>query len=225
MRRMYSKQQLEEIAKDSIEHSELNFLEDIAFAGDVSIGGDASVAGDLSVTGDASVGGDLSVTGDASIGGDLPVVGKITGGEIIESMSGYSMTAPEVTNLTKNNLFGGIVKNGNKLTCVYAGKLTRTGTISSGGNSPIARMNIPSSIGEKLYVVIGSLTLARDKFLFSSMVSSSNDVEIPVSVFKESNSYIGFFIGDTVLNTSLTANEEYYVRIEVTFLLSDNLLA
>lgn len=47
MRRMYSKQQLEEIAKYLVEHSELNFLEDIGFTGDVSIGGDLSVTGSI----------------------------------------------------------------------------------------------------------------------------------------------------------------------------------
>ena len=73
---MYSKQQLEEIAKYLVEHTELNFLEDIAFTGDVSIGGDASVAGDLPVTGDVSIGGDLSVTGSIN-GEETPSVKPI----------------------------------------------------------------------------------------------------------------------------------------------------
>ena len=201
MRRMYSKQQLEEIAKYLVEHSELNFLEDIAFTGDVSVGGD------------------LSVTGDASVGGDLPVVGTITGGEIIENMTGYSASliigdAP----ITIESYYMGVVKNGNKLTIVLSGSYTITDTIDS-ALKDIVELTIPESIGQKLYPAYGSTTLTRVDLLAVGLGTSNGQVSS--SIYKITNSKLKLLLG---LLNGLTANQRYYIRMEATFLLSDNML-
>ena len=217
MRRMYSKQQLEEIAKYLVEHSELSFLEDIAFTGDVSIGGDASVAGDLPVTGDVSVGGDLSVTGDASVGGDLPVVGTITGGEIIENMSGYSFNTGSLdTEATLD--YVGVVKTGNKITFVIAGSFTFASTASVGAYKNLGMFVIPADIGAKLYPNIPTDRIGPTPMMISSGVQSSQ-VHMGF-ISKYSNTSIVVYFSP---QSSITAGT-YYFRYEQTFLLSENLI-
>lgn len=148
--------------------------------------------------------------------------GAITAPSIIENMSGYSMASGTITNATKTDVYGGIVKNGNKLTLVYAGKITRTGTVPS-ANVVITYIYIPAEIGAKLFVAIGSLTLAKNIYLAASTVTQANDKQIYASIFKNSNTQLTVIIPFDELN-KLELNEEYYIRVESTFLLSDSLL-
>lgn len=125
--------------------------------------------------------------------------------------------------LTKTPVYGGIVKNGNKLTIVYACNITRTAD-TSGGIAYLAEAIIPSSIGEKLNVVIGTYTLVRERTLFASKSNESNDKFFSCTIQKNSNTLLYIAVPTSNLNT-LVVNEEYYVRIEATFLLSQNLLS
>ena len=208
MRRMYSKQQLEEIAKYLVEHSELNFLEDIAFTGDVSIGGDASVAGDL------------PVTGDVSIGGDLSVVDKITGGEIIENMSGYSWTTDSSLPSGFSLLFVGAVKNGNKLT-LSAFMSINVASASTGGLL-IGSFNIPEVIGQKLvpFQFGEPGTPYLDIKNVAGAYSGADTVNVPCRLVKGTNTRLDFYI----TKDNIVAETDYFLRYEITFLLGENLI-
>lgn len=153
---------------------------------------------------------------------DINASGKISGKEIIENMSGYSMNDRTTEGLTKTPVYGGIVKNGNKLTIVYACNIIRTAN-TSGGVSYLAEVKIPASIGKKLNVVIGTYTLARERTLFASKSNESNDKFFSCTIQKNSNTLLYIATPTSYLNT-LVVNEEYYVRIEATFLLSENLI-
>ena len=162
----------------------------------------------------------LSLTGKDIAPKDVNATGKVSGAEIVENMTGYSMTSVEIENITKTPVYGGIVKNGNKLTIVFACDLNRSDSV--GGNASICSITIPSAIGEKLFVSIGTYTLVRNKQYCANKTTSENDIEVVTSVFKESNTNITIRVGD--LN-ALTVGSTYYLRCEYTFLLSDNLLA
>ena len=200
MRRMYSKQQLEEIAKYLVEHTELNFLEDIAFAGDVSVGGD------------------LSVTGDASVGGDLPVVGTITGGEIIENMSGYSFAYGTPTGYTIENVYVGVVKNGNKVTFVTAFNITKT-SADADSYITIGGYSIPSAIGDKLFTTLVGAHNFLDVKAIDIFSSRTSKVNTSITMNKASNVLVNVALG----TTTLVVDTKYYARYEATFLLSDSL--
>lgn len=154
---------------------------------------------------------------------DVTASGNITAPSIIENMSGYSMTAETIGDCTKEEVYGGIVKNGNKLTIAYAFNLTRTAVLAS-SNNIACQITIPESIGQKLYVTIGSLTLARDSVFANSTTNESNDKTIIFSIFKISDTSLRIMLPTSSLNT-LVVNDKYYIRVEATFLLSDNLLA
>lgn len=211
MRRMFSEKQIKEMISAGAQSEIAEALE-----GDISIGGDLSVAGDSSVTGDQSVGGDLSVTGD--IAG-----AEITGDSIIENMSGYSasLNPSGVTDHEITNIYSGCVKNGNKITFVTFLKVNRA-TGATNNRVALCRFSIPSSIGNKLYpysisgytnmldiskgVAVAGITSNKDIILF---VTKGNETTIDLSAILD----------------PLTAETDYLIRIEKTFLLSDNLVS
>lgn len=161
----------------------------------------------------------------AIFSGNVNIAGNFTADSIIENMSGYSMTPQSVSNLILDNVYGGVVKNGNKLTIAYATKITRTGSIpTSPSNHNLLSIFIPSSVGQKLYPAFGSLTLARVNVLLTDISVTQNDIIVPFSVFKISNGALNMVCNYQALGT-LVENRQYYARVEVTFLLSDNLIA
>ena len=176
------------------------------------------------VEGDLSVGGDAEVTGDASIGGDLEVTGdiegdKISGNEIIENMRGYSLdiTITEVSEL--NVIYGGACKNGNKLTLVLFASFKKPSTT---GTKTIARFGVPSEIGAKLYpteIITGYQTLEVKNV--DCVDSSGNIVPSQLSIYKPNTNAVDF----NLKVDGLTADTTYFVRCEITFLLSDNLVS
>lgn len=144
----------------------------------------------------------------------------ISGSEIVERMSGYSFTeGAENTGLTKEYIYAGAVKNGNKLTLVVALNLTRTGEVSAVNfgefTLPTSVMNkiYPSTIGIYDYVSVGNVSVWSD---------DSTDKSIQIYSFK-----VGTTIklqGNTTPINELTLNTKYYCRWELTILLSDNLI-
>lgn len=168
--------------------------------------------GNVNITGTLDVGNDVNITGNTSVGGDLPVTGKITGGEIVENMVGYSFSST-ATNL--NIAYAGVVKNGNKITFAVSGTITKSSTFSTELGTFVA----PSAILAKLYNnVLGDLS---EKGLYVSSSKFSLGVNLATTTQKTSTQ-LRVYIYAT---DSLTADTDYAFRYEETFLLSDNLAA
>ena len=164
-------------------------------------------------------------SGNITISGNLTVIGgisgnAITGDSIIENMTGYFLQQlPPLTNLTKEYVYCGMVKNGNKLTCVMAIKLTRTDTTT--GWERMGALHIPESIGQKLYPTQIGVNPYLDVKVISAFSEAWAPVDLAVNIEKVSDQILEMKIASGLNN--LTLNTPYYVRYEVTFLLSDNL--
>ena len=155
--------------------------------------------------------------GNVNIVGTLNAT-KVTGDEILEKDVSAIMAFETVANVTLTSVYGGAVKNGNKLTFVFAFKLNRSGVPDINN---VINVTIPASLGSKLYVAYGSLTLARTN-VYCVETGSGNDISIPFSLLKFSNEQLKLASSSL---TDLVLNNDYYIRCEFTFLLSDNLLS
>lgn len=163
----------------------------------------------------------VDVKDNLAIEGNLDVSGKISGGEIVEDMSGYSFAPITKENLLVETEYAGVVKTGNKITFSWSGKLTRTGTVEDGW-AGIAQFNIPESVANKLitHSVTGLNNSLDDRWLtafgsqttYYSLIGHYTKVGTALAV-------VLFSIG------SLPADTPCVLRYEVTFLLSDNLAA
>ena len=101
------------------------------FDGDFEITGDLKVDGDVEIVGELK-GADSQIAsavatyisehpfapemleGQDISPDDISATGKITGAEIVENMSGYNASIPQITGLTIENVYTSVVKNGNK---------------------------------------------------------------------------------------------------------------
>lgn len=190
--------------------------------GDLELSGDLSVGDDATITGDASVGGDLSVVGDID-GANIDMSGKIEGAEIVEKMTGYACTLLSSTNYTKEAVYFGVCKNGNKLTIVCAMKLTRTADVEGIQYVSFGNFNIPEAVGSKLYpVTYGGSSFLSTKKLLAFGNNFIDPVEINGYIQKVSNNSIAVNLAFGA--NALTKDQEYYVRYEETFLLNDSLV-
>lgn len=141
----------------------------------------------------------------------------ITSPSIVEDMEGYSFSKNTIENATMNVIYAGVVKNGNKLTFALLIEFTRTGTLSFGD---IGTFSIPSSVASKLYPA--PLTPLNDSLgakVVNFYASYNTKVAIDSVAIKGTNSIYFRIYG----LSSLTQDTKYQARIEVTFLLSDNL--
>lgn len=143
--------------------------------------------------------------------------GAITAPSIIENMSGYSFTKKSSdTDKTLTYLYAGVCKNGNKVTFVVFVKVTRLQTITV-NSIPLGTFSIPSSVADKLYPYQGNWLNTLKVYGANTYVSG---VEIPCLITKGTNAISIQLNG---VNTAMTAETEYLIRVEQTFLLSDNL--
>lgn len=155
----------------------------------------------------------------------LDATGLITGGEIVEKMSGYSFAVAESAvpeNLTLSIVYAGAVKNGNKLTLSVFGSVTRTGTISPAYLSGALSFNLPSAVASKIYpFTLGTLTRTCDAKNIQLLSAYDNSVTKPVVLLKYDNAFVLniYGLGD------LELNKPHVFRYEVTFLLSDSLIS
>lgn len=162
-------------------------------------------------SGNITVSGNLTVTG--GISGNA-----ITGDSIIENMSGYSWTKYTNPNITQTDIYVSVVKNGNKLTIVYFGKVNLS--VAEGGSIKLGSVTIPNSVGTKLYpFTIGTQTNVLDQRSIALLTSLSSTDEVIARTYKESNTQVALFIR----TQDLVVNTDYLFRYEVTFLLSENL--
>lgn len=142
----------------------------------------------------------------------------ITGDEIVEKMSGYSAVIPSSTGWTKEKVYIGAVKNGNKLTLVVALNLTKgAGAIS---NPKLCQITIPASVGSKLYDTQIGLYSFLDNRVLNAWSAYDNHVEAVAYIGKTSNTLLTYVLDNT---TNFVQDTKYYIRYEATFLLSDDI--
>lgn len=145
--------------------------------------------------------------------------GKVTGDEIIENMVGYSFTkASNSTDFTYEYIFAGCVKNGNKLTLAIAVNITKT--TAGNLNCSLGNFTIPAEVRSKLIPTdIGGIDL-----LDSKEINASENYYTLVTL----GAYAGktsYGVNMAITNTqTMTLNTKYYVRYELTLLLSENLI-
>lgn len=161
--------------------------------------------------------GDSTISGGLTVGSDLSVSGKISGGEIVETSTGFSYEAGDIDWTPE---YVGAVKNGNKVTFVLFGRFTKT--TSGSVDNRIAILGIPSSVGSKLYpYTIGTSVNNLDNKVVNMFSGRTTYVDCVFETAKQSNGQLFVYIRNT---TNLDVDVEYVFRYEVTFLLSDSLV-
>ena len=133
------------------------------------------------------------------------------------------MISQTPTDITKSDVYGCLVKNGNKLTIVYACNIETASALPASGQKFFCNIVIPASVGQKLFVSIGGYTLDRRMVSAVSVDSSTPDVQIAGACQKGSDTSLFIVIDNRQLN-NLVVGKNYYVRFEFTFLLSDSLV-
>lgn len=159
-------------------------------------------------------------SGNVNIDGTLNAT-KVTGDEIVENMSGYSIEKVFPSSYGSLSLdYAGVCKNGNKITFAVAGKIIYNSTGINNGGANIINFIIPEEIGQKLFPTnIGN----QSNLLYLSTVNMYGENNTFTAgrgrVTKNNNTTLPFLIYSAGMSTDLT----YSFRIEATFLLSDNL--
>lgn len=155
----------------------------------------------------------------AIFNGNVNINGNFTANSIIENMNGYSFTEIATEDLTKEFIYVGAVKNGNKVTLVLALNITKTASIASSKN--IGYVVMPNEVMENLYptMIGGSNVLVFDKV--NAVATDSTIIPLTYKVTKNPTNVVFILSVDTIDNLPL--NTKCYIRIEQTFLLSDNL--
>lgn len=171
-------------------------------------------------SGNITVSGNLTVTGDITATGGTVDANIVTGNEIVEKMSNYGYARDDVTNITREDIYAGACKNGNKLTLVLATNLTRTDTVT--GSHDIGHFAIPTAVMNKIYpTAIGSYPNLVAFQIINGIVEDNTSVSLKTICSKSgTNLYITLHystIGD------LPLNQKVYLRFELTLLLSDPL--
>lgn len=206
---------------------DLNVGADADVEDDLTVGGDIDVTGDVggataTISGNATVGGTLGVTGNTTVGGNLSASGKISGGEIVEDMSGYSFTKTQDSDYYQfDYIYAGVVKNGNKLTLTVAVNIT----LISGAHiqTNVGIFAIPSSVLSKIYpTTVGGASLVDEKKIVAIPSTSYTSLYDTFAYMQKTASNLVMAVN---VPTDLEQGETAYFRYEVTLLLSDNLAA
>ena len=143
---------------------------------------------------------------------------------IVEVMTGYSYDeVPAAIAGNVENVYIGVAKNGNKVTFVYAFNYTNNNN-EAVTNQQLIRFNVPSSLYDKLYPTTIGLYDAVSVGEAIATSDATNISKIPVMVSKLTGNRLQLYAMGSSLN-SLTLNTKYYIRFEVTFLLSENMAA
>lgn len=153
----------------------------------------------------------------------LHVDGKISGGEIVEDMEGYSFTKATPSNVTLTYLYAGAVKNGNKLTLCVAAQVAPNAEISSGAPIALGAFKLPSDISAKI-VPFTSQTLTNVVDIKAGTLNSYVTLRVNVNnvIYKDPGDTFNFRVYP---QSNVAAGATYFIRFEATFLLSDNLAA
>lgn len=150
---------------------------------------------------------------------NIAATGSVTAPSIIESMSGYSFVTKAVTNLTQEVVYAGAVKNGNKLTLVLAVNLKKTDDLS--GTKGFAEFTIPNDVASKLYPTNIAGYTVLDMFKTKMIAETAVFYDMDILVEKYGNKLV-FDLFTTTIN-NIRSDYKCYLRLELTFLLSDSL--
>lgn len=151
-------------------------------------------------------------------------IGPVTSPSIIENMNGYSFTSSSaIENIVKEDVFAGVVKNGNKLTIVCACNLTKTAATS--GRQEFGIFYVPQTVLDKLIPTqIGEYNYLDIRIIQGASTGWST---INMNVYAQKTSAIGGGVRlaiDSAGLSNMQINTKYYVRYELTFLLNDSLV-
>lgn len=210
MRRMYSEKELETIIHDVVGE----YIEDGAFDEVISDAVDAYLEENpVDIT--ALEGQDVELN-------SLDATGLVTGGEILEKMSGYSFTSSAVTNLAITPKYVSASKTGNKLTLVYFASVKRTGDVTQGAS--FGYFDIPASLDSKLFPETISGVNVLELKTIQAFQFLTTQVNINISLVK--HAVVAGRIPLLIYNASnLIANTDYLFRFEATILFSDSLVS
>ena len=157
-----------------------------------------------------------AIAGQTIAPANVAATGNITADSIVENMTGYNFTK-NTTDANWTPVYVGVCKNGNKITFVVFGTITRD-SAHTGSIVELGQFTIPSSVGTNLYPAI-SYVLDWKFIPFITGLADASPVTLKCVLDKNSNTNIGVRVFS---HTSLTLDQLYYFRIEVTFLLSQN---
>lgn len=139
---------------------------------------------------------------------------------VVELMNGYSIRKIAAEKYTLDFKYGGIVKNGNKLTIAFSIDITPLEASVYGAK--IAEVVIPSSVLNK---IIPSTIAAGTYASLQQVQAFDTEYNTPKSI----NAYyskIGTRLDLYITHAeSLVADKKYNMRFETTYLLSENLAA
>lgn len=210
MRKMYSKKQIEtmasDVAKEEISQAEIDVNQIESF--------NEAVIGALS--GEDITPKDVSATGD------------ITAPSIVETMSGYSFSDTALA-VGINPVYIGVCKNGNKLTLVYALEIDASELEVS--QPRFGRILIPEEIGNKIYAlpddqyntISGSLVPMYEKGSYSAPKYSVPIIGSIVRTGVGTGKNALIFGINGFASPTYDMTKTYFLRFEITFLLSENL--
>ena len=154
---------------------------------------------------------------------DVSASGSISGDEIIENMSGYSFSkSPNNTDYELDHIYAGVVKTGNKITFVIFAGVTTLNALTIGDFKDLGSFTIPNSVGSKLYPYVqGGYNSALSCVKVYGTYGSYIGIDFIGLVRKNSDTQITIGITPSELTTQ---NTKYLIRLEFTFLLSDNMI-
>lgn len=156
----------------------------------------------------------------AIFNGNVNVAGNFTANSIIENMTGYTFTPAtfETADVTVENLYANVVKTGNKITFVIACFATK---ISSTLYMQFGKFKIPMAVADQLqsYKLGTSQVIASSTIYIKADTADVIGTAVPVWFQK---GYNEIFVAINL--TPVETNKKYYIRVEQTFLLGDNMV-
>ena len=161
--------------------------------------------------------GNINITGNITASGTV-TGGTVTGNNILEIMSGYSASSPTVSNYTKEMIYVGACKTGNKLTFVCNFYITKDVADSSAPS--IVEFTIPTSVGAVLTPALIGGYGYLDQKVAAGFSTADSSIQIPIRMQKVSNAVLRISLS----GAPLVVGTKYIIRYEVTFLLNSSLL-
>ena len=154
--------------------------------------------------------------------GNVNIAGDFTADSIIENMSAiYNIVPQSVAGHDLNTIYAGIVKNGNKLTICISFKITKHAGAQNINTA--FRIVLPRVIWDILTPTnIGGNDILSPKII-SAFTTFTSAVSANMWTQKDSSTPTSGQLTLGINTGNLTAETEYYIRYEETFLLSDNL--
>lgn len=151
--------------------------------------------------------------------GNVNVAGNFTANSIIENMTGYTFTPAtfDTAKVTVEDLYANVIKTGNKITFVIACFATK---ISSNLYMELGKFRIPTAVADQLfsYKLGTAVVIASPTIYIKSDAADIIGTAVPVWLQK---GYNEIFVNINL--TPIETNKKYYIRIEQTFLLGNNM--